>query len=541
MTPASRPFWKTFAWIPVVAGVYFAAGRFGLSLAALHANVSFVWPAAGLALASLLIGGYGLWPGVFLGALLVNAATDIGWPAALGIAAGNTLEAVLGVFLLRRVAGFQNGMERLRDGLSLIVFGGLTDTAVAATVGVVSLCLGGSAAWPSFGSLWLEWWIGDMLGVLVVAPFLLAWSRPLSRPFESRSSSWKRLEASVLFLLLIFVVQGLFEGWLRKPLAPFFHPYMLFPLLIWAAIRFGQKGATAATLIVSLGAVWGTFHGLGPFAGRTPYEGLLSLQLFMAAVIPTTLVLAATIAERKRSESVKSEFASMVSHELRTPLSSIKAGIEVVLDGIDGPVTDAQRETLDIAKNNVNRLTRLINNVLDYSKLESGKLEMIFEKTDVTQILREIYDLMKPAVQNKGLDFLREFPDAPFLAVCDADKIKQVLINLLDNAIKFTDAGGTISLHLRRSDRQVLISVEDTGVGIPEEDQERIFEMFGHASGRSQPRGTGIGLSVCRLVVGHHRGRIDVDSSPGEGTRLTVVFPDSLPERMKTVTLRDNR
>ncbi|HSA59960.1 MAG TPA: MASE1 domain-containing protein [bacterium] len=528
--------WKMAAATAAIAVCYLIAGRLGLSVAAQHANVTFVWPPAGLALAALLLGGYRLAPGVFLGAFLVNTLTSLQWPAVLAIACGNTIEALLGAFLLRKVLGFQNAMERLRDVLGLIVLGGLVSTTAAATIGVTSLCLEGSASWASYSSLWFEWWVGDMLGILVLTPFLMTWSDVPHFLTTVWKAPWKVLEVIGLFALLIAAAQGIFAGWLDAHLASHLRSY-IFPLLIWMAIRFGPKGATAATLTVSAFAVWGTLQGFGPFAGRTHYEDLLFLQLFLAVAVLTALPLAASISERKRGEEVKSEFASMVSHELRTPLSSIKAGIEVVLDGIDGPVTEDQRKTLGIARNNVVRLTRLINNVLDYSKLESGKMDVFFERTNMSQLIRETCDLMKLAMQNKGISFSLDLPSEPLFAVCDPDKIKQVVINLLDNAVKFTDKGGTIVAGLRSSDRHVLIDVKDTGIGIKEEDQEKIFEMFGQASGKIKRRGSGVGLAVCRLIVGQHKGRILVDSRHGRGSRLTVAFPDSLPVKKKAVPL----
>jgi signal transduction histidine kinase len=537
---ASRRVTLLLAKIISLALLYLVFGRLGLFVAAIHKNVTFVWPAAGIALAALLIGGFRLLPGVFLGAFLVNVLTDIPWYTALSIACGNTLEALLGAFLLRRVLGLQNAMERLRDVLGLIILGGIISTTAASLIGVASLSLQGSASSTDFARLWFEWWIGDMLGILVLAPFLLTWSEPGSLVAEARKSPWKILEAVVLFLLMLCMAQIIFGGWVAPRLSPHPHSYLMFPFLIWAAIRFGPKGAATATLAVSAFAVWGTVRGFGPFADSATYEGLFFLQLFMAVVVLTMLVLAATTSERKRSEEAKSEFASMVSHELRTPLSSIKAGIELVLDGIEGPITGAQQETLGVAKRNVNRLTRLINNVLDYSKLESGKMEMLFEKTDLSKLLDETYELMKFAVQTKQIAFVRELPQQPVFAVCDDDKIKQVVINLLDNAIKFTGEGGRIALRLKHTDRNIVIEVEDNGIGIKPEDQEKIFEMFGQVSprGKSRGHGSGIGLAVCRLIVEHHQGKIDIQSAPGRGSRLAVIFPDSLPEKKKAVPLK---
>jgi PAS domain S-box-containing protein len=230
--------------------------------------------------------------------------------------------------------------------------------------------------------------------------------------------------------------------------------------------------------------------------------------------------------ELVRLNQIKSEFTSMVSHELRTPLSSIKESIDIVLDGIDGPVTMGQRETLEIAKRNVDRLARLIGNVLDFSRLESGKMEMIFVKISLIELLNEVYNFMKPAVQKKDLEFSLELPSEAVTAVCDADKIKQIVINLVDNAVKFTPPHERIVIRLTEEGEKARIDVEDTGIGIKKEDQKRIFEMFAQAEDRrgGKIRGTGIGLALCKKIIEQHGGEIRVESELGKGSRFSIIF-----------------
>jgi|GEM_PF-3524126 len=228
-----------------------------------------------------------------------------------------------------------------------------------------------------------------------------------------------------------------------------------------------------------------------------------------------------------RLNKVKSEFTSMVSHELRTPLSSIKESIHLVLDGVDGPVTDGQAETLEIAKRNVDRLARLIDNVLDFSRLESGKMLMNFVATNLNELFHEVYQLMKASVLKKKVDFTVDLPSAPVVATCDPDNIRQVMINLIDNALKFTSAPGRVAVRLRREGNKVLAEVEDTGAGISSEDLPKIFEMFAQvrAPGRGKPGGAGIGLALCRQIIKQHGGEISVTSQPGKGSCFRVVFP----------------
>ncbi len=235
--------------------------------------------------------------------------------------------------------------------------------------------------------------------------------------------------------------------------------------------------------------------------------------------------------ELQRVNQMKSSFVSMVSHELRTPLSSMKSGIDILLDGIDGPINEGQRETLTITKRNIDRLARLINNVLDYSRLEAGKMQMVFERADMAEVVREACEVMKPDIAGKQIQFTLELPDRPLYAVCDADKIKQVMINLLSNAVKFTDQKGKIHVALASSKEQITIEVEDDGVGINPEDHQKIFEMFGQATQRGvwKTGGSGVGLAVCRLILQNHGGTITAKSEPGKGALFTATFRADLP------------
>lgn len=231
--------------------------------------------------------------------------------------------------------------------------------------------------------------------------------------------------------------------------------------------------------------------------------------------------------ELTRLNHMRSEFISMISHELRTPLAVIREGINLVLDGVDGPITPAQAETLGMSKNNVDRLARLIQNVLDFTKFEAGKLVMHLAETDLKTIMSEIHDFMGIATQKKGILLGMHLPEDAVLVVCDADKIRQVLINLMDNAIKFTPEGGRIGLSLVAHGAFCELIVEDSGAGIRKEDQARIFEMFEQSSGTRHVGGIGVGLAVCKRLAELHGGKIALESSPGQGSRFVVTLPRS--------------
>jgi signal transduction histidine kinase/integral membrane sensor domain MASE1 len=278
------------AKILVLAGVYFGAAKFGLTLGYENSSITSVWPPTGIALAALVLGGYRLWPGVAIGALLANSWTGVPLLAVLGITAGNTMEAVAGTFLLRRVARFQPALERVRDVVALAVLAGGLSTMVSATVGVATLSLAGQVTGGELGSAWRVWWLGDMGGDLLVAPMLLLFAQGIRLDLRPARIA----EGAISLTALVGV--GVFAFSHHTQLA-----YLVFPLLMWMALRFGQRGAALAGMIVAGIAVYFTNHGRGPFVSGSPDDNLLLSQTFMGFAAITALLLAAVTTERERA------------------------------------------------------------------------------------------------------------------------------------------------------------------------------------------------------------------------------------------------
>jgi PAS domain S-box-containing protein len=299
--------WSYTVHLTLLAALYVCTATFGLWLHAAGGFATAVWPPTGLALVALVLGGRRLWPGVALGALLVNAWAGAPWLVAAGMALGNTVEAVLGAFLLARIARFRPGLDRLRDVVGLLAVAVLS-TCVSATVGVTSGWLGGAIPTATAFEAWRTWWLGDMNGDLVAAALLFTWSARLGTPLAPRPL----LEGGGLLLAITAMGLLVFGRPLGIDLVEF--SYLCFPVLIWAALRFGPPGASAATALVSALAIWGTAHGRGPFAGPAFHESVLALQAFMSIVAATMLVLAAAVAERARAER------RLVTHEAVTRL-----------------------------------------------------------------------------------------------------------------------------------------------------------------------------------------------------------------------------
>ena len=245
------------------------------------------------------------------------------------------------------------------------------------------------------------------------------------------------------------------------------------------------------------------------------------------------------ITKQKNMEKMKDEFVSTVSHELRTPLTAIKESIGIVLDGSAGSVNDEQKDFLDTAKRNVDRLSRLINDILDYQKLEAGKTVFRNQKVDMRQLADEVVGAMMPVAKSKNLYLeTRVDPEIP-VAIFDKDKIIQVMINLINNAIKFTDQGG-ITVTISRDGGSLLVSVKDTGVGIKKEDLPKLFQDFTQLDeGRARKKGsTGLGLAISKRIVEDQGGQVWAESEYGKGTDFRFRLP--LRIKFKILLIDDN-
>ena len=276
-----------------IVGAYVVAAQLGFRLAIVAEQVTTVWAPTGIALAALLLGGVRLWPAVWLGAFLANAGSDAPiWTAAL-IAAGNTLESVAAVWGLRRLRRFDVTLHRTASVPAFIVIAAVACTAISATIGVVALCTAGVQAWAQFPVLWFDWWLGDALGALVVAPALLTTVRhPWSRRDVSLMIPWLATTAAVTHL--VFRQAG---GSAPHPLA-----FVVFPIAMGAALTGGPAITALVVLTASSVAIWHTVLGSGPFASGAVHQSLILLQTFMGVLAGTSLVLAAAISERRRSE-----------------------------------------------------------------------------------------------------------------------------------------------------------------------------------------------------------------------------------------------
>lgn len=508
-----RPELSLLLKVAILAAVYFASGRLGLGLDPVSGVATPVWPPTGLSLAALLTFGAGLWPGVALGALLTNAASGIPIGVAAGIAVGNTLEALAGFYLLRRV-GFQSSLGRMRDVLAFVLLGVLVCTTLSATCGAVSARVGGLEG--SFGSIWRVWWLGDMMGSLLCAPVLLSWSAA-PRPRLPRR---RLIEALALVTTLVSINLLVFQGWWQP--TPLAYSYPLLPVLIWAALRFGQRGATFAAFITALIAIWGTATGQGPFAGESRVGSLLSLQMFMGVVATTLLILGAAIEEMEHAVRLRDDFLSVAGHEFKTPLTTLQLQLDRLRRLPRGAENTAERSA-EIAQKAVDRLARMIEELLDVTRVRAGRLILTFEEVDLSATVKEVSGRFREEAARSGSVVEIDGPDT-LTGRWDRNRVDQIVTNLLSNAIKY-GSGKPVEVRVELLGARARLTVRDHGIGIAPEHHARIFQRFERAVSGAHFRGLGLGLWIVREIVDAHHGTISVESAIGAGTTFTVELP----------------
>ena len=245
--------------------------------------------------------------------------------------------------------------------------------------------------------------------------------------------------------------------------------------------------------------------------------------------------------EQLKESAIKDEFLSTVSHELRTPLAITQEGISQVLDGISGEVTERQKKVLSIASNNIDRLARLINDLLDMSKLEAGKVTLLRTRLNLAELAHQVTAVFTPRAQEKGLTLSVCGAQSAVEVYADVDRMAQILTNLMGNAIKFTERG-TVQVSVGIGDGQVECRVADTGSGIAPEHLPQLFskfQQFHRPVGGGGERGTGLGLAITKQLVELHHGTIRVESEFGQGTQVTFTLPKYHVELPLTEQLSD--
>lgn len=515
--------------------VYVAAGKVGLSLFGLvNPSASAVWWPTGIAMAAFLVFGLRLVPAVFVAAFLVNVTTAGSIPTSLAVALGNTLEAVLAVTLVDRFAGGREAFSTAGGVLKFAVLAALLSTTVSATIGVVSLTLGGYAAPLDRAEIWLTWWLGDAAGAALVTPLLVLW-------WTDRT--WRWTPQAAREALLILAALGVVGA------VTLFHPFVAqYPLeficlgpLVWGALRFGPREmATGVALLAVMATIAVVRRSALPML--TPNEALVVLQAFLVLTTMTVLPMAALTVERgallareraARAEAdaasrAKDEFLAILSHELRNPLAAISTAA-AVLDSARQSHADTGQMVASIRRQ-TQHLGRLIDDLLDIGRVTASKLRLRKEPIDLDGVVRRSVEVLASA---RGLAAGRiDLALEPVWIDADPVRIAQIVENLVGNALKHTPAGRRIRVCVRDIGAVAELRVEDEGFGIRAELLPRVFEPFmqGQQGLDRSMGGLGLGLTLVRRLTELHGGTIEAHSGGADlGSSFILRFPSREP------------
>jgi len=523
--------------IAILTVAYVVTARFGLTMDAVAGFATLVWPPSGISLAALLLFGTRLWPGVFLGAVTANLLTGADPLTAFGIGCGNTMAAVTGTLWLER-AEFHKSLDRMRDVFALFFLGCLASTMISASVGVLSLWLGGLVDFTKMAFTWRAWWVGDGLGVLLLAPVLLTVAHCKWR-WPGRTLV---LEAAVFTAAAAVLSMAVFGGMAERlgfdyqPL-----PFVLIPLMVWSGLRFGMLGATLAAVLIACFALWGTMHGLGPFTSDALHVKLLQFDLFVGVATMTALILASATSEALARESklkltenqlrmaldARDEFLSIASHELRTPLSSLSLQLQMTDRSLhldhEVPSMDVLAKSVTNSLRQVTSLTHLVDDLLDVSRIQTGRFTLNCRRFNLSALIQAVGERMQNQLDAAKCK-LELKVEAGLLVRWDSNRTEQVLVNLLTNAIKYAP-GQPVCIEAAREGANIRLAVEDSGPGIPVEEHSRLFARFERASKDRRISGMGLGLYVVKQIVSAHNGTIQLDSGNGRGAKFSITMP----------------
>ena len=299
-----RPQLTTATRVLILTAFYFVGGLLGKEASFLSGSVALVWPPAGIALAAILLFGYRFWPGVALGAILFSFMHGLPFGFfTFGTAIGNTIGAIVCAYLLERFIGFRSTMDRTREVTGFIGLACFLGTSVNAMFNVLGLVYAGQLTFEQFFPSMVEWWVPNALAALVIAPFILSWATPSGLTWDKRTVC----EAMICATGLVAGTLTSFQTWFVYGIQNYPLAYLPFPFLVWGAVRFGQRGATTGTVVVSALAIYSLLQGRGPFVSSSEKESLMLIGSYIGLLAVTNLLLAAAASERRQAERAMTE------------------------------------------------------------------------------------------------------------------------------------------------------------------------------------------------------------------------------------------
>jgi len=547
---------RTLALWGVVAAAYVVAGRLSLGLFVAYSPLSSaVWPAAGLAVAAVLLGGRRMAVPVAVGAFLVNAtaARSPGLLAAAAIAVGNACEALVVATLARRFAGGPTAFNTPRNVL-LFAVAAADGALVSSVVGSGALLASGLAIARLPGAF-LTWWVGDVVGIVIVAPALVLWATDSDlRPLRRRAGEVAALCGACLALAVVMVALSVGTTASGTQLR-----FLALPVVLWAGYRFGPREAAATVVLLSVLSI--AAFSLTPAPTETLPWALLFLQAFLGVAALTGLVVAAVVRERRvaldalgtardelelrvsvrtaaletalddleRSNRDLQEFAYVARHDLQEPLRSVAGYTQLLQHRYKEKLPPEAQTYIQSAVDGAVRMQGLINGLLSFSRV--GTHGQPLKPVSLDGPVRVALRNLESALSESGA----VVDVAPLPTVlADEDQVAQLIQNLVGNAVKFRAPGMAPRIRVSAtppSSGTVTVSVADNGIGIESRHHDRIFVIFQRLHAAGQYPGSGIGLALAKRIVERHGGRIWVESEVGRGStfRFTLRAADPVP------------
>ncbi len=525
-----------FIKLAVLAATYGILVYVSLFLVPAGSSASLIWPPAALAVAALFLFGSELWPALLVTLFVILLVRGIVPPLAAAIAIGNTLEALAGVSILRRL-DFHPMINRLQDAM-VFILAACAPTLLSATITTFSLYKTTGMIFDPH--LWVGLWIGHTVSLLSFGPALIRWTY---KPTFIRSVS-KLNEGVVIFGLI--AVFNILVYW--TPYSTFGSVSLLYLSivpLIWAALRTGPRGMSLALFMMALIGATGILFSNGPLAHSTnlPQE-LFGLQLIIGAISLIFLIFSSIVEERKEAtgklvtnvtqlqdaldkiradDQAKADFIAILAHELRNPLSPLLSGVELMKARGQGAP-----DILNMMGAHLNTMARLLDDLLDMSRITQKRFKLQKEPVTISVVVSQSLEMVSPYLAERDHTLTTVLPPQDIWINGDQVRLVQIVVNLLTNAAKYTNPGGTIRLEATQRNNQVIITVTDNGIGIEPARAKKVFEPFGisDSSHTNRAGGLHVGLSLAKRMAEMHDGTIDMSSKGlGYGSTFTVTLP----------------
>lgn len=522
-----------------VAAASVAAALLGFLLLPAGGSATLVWPPSAVGIAVLFLYGYDLWPAIVLSIFGVFLFRNGNVPFDLSIAVADTIEAVIGAYFLRRYVDLNPMLARLRDSLGLLV-ACIAPTFAAAVVITSSSYYLGRIPFSGIEDSLVAVWIGHAVSALSFTPFLIRW---LYRPFFYKTKD--EVAEGVLIFGGLSALCYLTFWTSYSSFGPVSFIYIILLFLIWTAMRSGPRGTTLGLAIFSGIGTSGIIFGHGPLSLAHNPQITLGVQVLLGALDILFLLFASIVEERKEAvisltrsvgqlqsaiEKIRSEdqaktnFLAILAHELRNPLAPIVTSIELMKSG---PAAHADAELVDTIETHVRTISLLLDDLLDISRITQNRFELRRDRIALRPVINRSIETVQPFLTSRSHSLLVTVPPGDTFLDADPVRLEQMLVNLLNNAGKYTDPGGRITLTCVREGGVAVLRVADNGIGIAPDNLPGVFEPFGQRGAVMRtPGGLGVGLSLTKRLAELHGGTIEAHSRGlGQGSTFTIRLP----------------